>query len=182
MSQTLSLKEFETWLYNDDYVNSQLLKNDIIFELVNINLNSKHVFKELEKFCFAYFDKEECLIQIVKYNCEVLLEYKSDEAIENLIKNICYFYDWNNDYYLISQIYYCADDWDLAKDGYIEKQEVKNEFIVYSKSYLEKLQGLNREESIQLLKNGIELKKVIPEQLKNSEIEAKIKKWFQFWK
>ncbi len=26
MSQTLSLKEFETWLYNDDYVNSQLLE------------------------------------------------------------------------------------------------------------------------------------------------------------
>lgn len=72
MSQTLSLKEFETWLYNDDYVNSQLLENYIVFELVNINLNSKHAFKELEKFCFTYFDKEECLIQIVKYNCVVM--------------------------------------------------------------------------------------------------------------
>jgi hypothetical protein len=26
MSQTLSLKDFEIWLYNDDYVNSQLFE------------------------------------------------------------------------------------------------------------------------------------------------------------
>lgn len=182
MSQTLSLKEFETWLYNDEYVNSQLLENDIIFELVNINLNSKHAFKELEKFCFINFDKEECIIQIVKYNCEVLLENKTDEAIEIFIKNICYFHDWNNDYFLISQIYYWADDWDLVLDGFIEKQHVKDELIDYSESFLEKLQELNSNESIQLLRNGIELKKVIPEQLKNSKIETKIKKWFQFWK
>ncbi|MDF3026929.1 MAG: hypothetical protein K0S23_1236 [Fluviicola sp.] len=182
MSQTLSTKEFETWLYTDDYIKSQLLENEMIFELVSINLRSKHAFKELEKFCFNHFDQEECLVQIVKYNCEVYLDTKTDEATENFIRNICCFHDWNNDYSLISQIYYLADDWDLVLDGYTDKQQVKNELYSYAEIFLERLQKLDAEESIQLLRNGIEFKKVIPEPPKTDVIETKSKGWFQFWK
>ena len=49
MSQNLSLNDFENWLYTDDYIKSQLLENEMIFELVSINLRSKHAIKELEK-------------------------------------------------------------------------------------------------------------------------------------
>lgn len=182
MSQTLSLEEFETWLYTDDYIKSQLLENEMIFELVTINLKSKHAFTELEKFCFNHFDKEECLVQIVKYNCEVYLDTKTDEAAENFIRNVCYFHDWNNDYSLISQIYYLADDWDLVLDGYADKQQVKNELFSYAEIFLEKLQKLDAEESIQLLRNGVEFNNVIPEQPAIEEIETENKRWFQFWK
>ena len=84
LSQTLSMKEFETWLYQDEFIKSQILRNEMIFELVNINLRSKHAFEELTDFCFNHFDKEECWIQIVKYNCEILLENKTNNMqVEN---------------------------------------------------------------------------------------------------
>lgn len=182
LAQTLSLKEFEAWLYKDDYIKSHLLESEMIFELLSIDLRSKHAIHEIEKFCFNHFNKEECLVQIVKYNCELFLETKTDKAAENFIRNICYFYDWEDDYSLISHLYYLADDWDMVKDGYIDKQHVKIELVSYAESFLEKLLCSNVEESISLLKNGIESRIITPEESTIELIEPKIKRWFQFWK
>lgn len=180
LSQTLSMKEFETWLYQDEFIKSQILRNEMIFELVNINLRSKHAFEELTDFCFNHFDKEECLIQIVKYNCEILLENKTNKVIENFFRNVCYFYDWESDYSIISQIYYLEEDWQMTDEGYIEKQKLEKELFDYAASFLTQLQGLKVEESIELFRNGIEL---IEESSENSiDGIIKNKKWFQCWK
>lgn len=182
MSQTLSLKEFEAWLYDDDLIKSQLLENEVIFELVNIDLRSKHAFHELEKFCFKHFNKEECLVQIVRYNSEVLLEVKTDDAIETFMRNISHFHDWNTDYFLISQVYYLSDDWELVEVGYVDKEQLRNEFIGIAETFLKRLENMDVEESIQLLRNGVEISRFIPEQPKNEQIETDKKRWFQFWK
>lgn len=180
LARTLSMKEFEAWLYKDDYIKSHLLESEMIFELVNIDFSSKHAFIEIEKFCFNHFNKEESLVQIVKYNCESFLATKTDEAAEHFIRNICYFYDWEDDYLLISHIYYLADDWEMVKDGYINKQHVKNELFSFAEIFLEKLGCSNFEESILLLTNGFETKANIQEESAIELIEPK--RWFQFWK
>lgn len=156
MSQTLSLKEFEAWLYDDDYIKSQLLENEVIFELVSIDLSSKHAFYELEKFCFNHFDKEECLVQVVRYNSEFLLEAKTDAAAEKFMTSLYHFQDWNDDYSLITQIYYLTEDWALADYGYVDKQQLRNELFGIAETFLTQLKGLSVEESIQLFRNGIE--------------------------
>lgn len=187
LSRTLSMKEFENWLYYDDFIKSQIVKNDVIFELVSIDLRSKDAFVELEKFCFKHFNKEECLVKVVKYNCENLLETKTDDALESFFQNICYFHDWDLQYALIEDVYYLLNDWELTHDGYMDKRTMKNEVRHYAEIVLEKLNALNSEESVQLLINGFEIKTIIPEQLAskdNKTIETNLtsKKWFQFWK
>lgn len=184
LSRTLSMKEFEDWLYYDDFIKSQIVKNDVIFELVNIDLRSKDAFVELEKFCFKHFKKEECLVKVVKYNCENFLETKTDNALESFFKNICHYYDWDIQYALIEDVYYLLNDWELTHDGYMDKRTIKNEISHYAEIVLEKLNVLNSEESVLFLINGFEIKTIIPKQLDNKTIETNLtsKKWFQFWK
>lgn len=182
LAQTLSMKEFEGWLYNDDYIKNHLLESEMIFELLSIDLKSKQGMYEIEKFCFNHFNEEECLVQIVKFNCELLLETKTDAAAEYFIRNICYFHDWDDDYSLISDIYYLADDWDLVTDGYINKQHFKNELFSFAEIFLDKLKGSNLEESILLLRKGIENRIIIPAESSLELMDPKNKRWFQFWK
>jgi len=182
MSRTLSIKEFEAWLYNDEYIKSQLLENEMIFELLNIDLTSKHAFYELEKFCFSRFKKEECLIQVVRYNCEIYIEVKNDASAEIFFKNICYFYDWNDNYPLIKKIYNLKNDWDLALEGCIEKYHVKNDIFRFAQTFMTKLEGMTVKESIALLINGLEEKIEVIEESRVELCDTPNKKWFQFWK
>jgi hypothetical protein len=182
MSQTLSLKEFETWLYADNYIKSQLLEDETIFELVSIDLRSKHAFHELQKFCFNHFDKEECLVQVVKYNSELLLETKTDAAAEKFMKSLYYFQDWNDDYSLITQIYYLTEDWEFVDYGYVDKQQLRNELFGIAETFVKQLEGLSVKESIQLFRKGVEYQKAIPEEPAIKRIENENKKLFQFWK
>lgn len=187
LSRTLSMKEFEDWLYNDDYIKTHVLESEMIVELLSIDLRSKHAMHELEKFFFNHFNKEECLVQVVKYNCEMLLETKTDNALENFFQNICYFHNWDSQYVLIEDVYYLLNDWELTHDGYMDKRTMKNEICRFAEIVLEKLKELNLEESILLLINGFEIKTTFPEQLAtkgNITIDTKLtrKKWFQFWK
>lgn len=158
MSQTLSLKEFETWLYEDDYIKSQLLKNKVIFELVSIDLRSGHAFYELEKFCFNYFNKEECLVQVMRYNSEMFLETRTEDAAEKFMRNVYRFHDWDTDYFLMSQVCFLSDDWELVDSGYMDGERLMNELSDIAEMFLKQLHSLNMEESIQLLRNGVEFR------------------------
>lgn len=194
MSQTLSIKEFGEWLYHDSYVKSQLLENEMIFELLNIDLSSKHAFYELEKFCFSRFNKDECLVQVIKHNCEIYLERQNDEAATIFFKNNCYFHDWNDDYKLLHEIDYLAGDWELVNEGFIDKQFVKTELFNFVQMFLVNINGMNTNESISYLNHGLQKPIEVAEETSNDSTNESYrgpateinnnsnKKWFEFWK
>ena len=155
LSRTLSLEDFEAWLYNDNFVADNILKNEVILELLSINLRSKHAMHELEKFCSLYFEQEEYLVEIVKYNCQVLLKDHSDNAVENMINNISLFYDLEDDYFLISQIYWFGEEWSLAMDGYYSKNEAKGHLLDFIEAVLTKLSSKNKAEIVKTLHEGV---------------------------
>lgn len=55
VARTLSLKEFEDWLYHDEYVLKHIIDDERILELLSIKLQARDAMYELEKFCFTYF-------------------------------------------------------------------------------------------------------------------------------
>ncbi|UBM60006.1 hypothetical protein LAG90_09055 [Marinilongibacter aquaticus] len=174
MSRTLTLEEFETWLYNDEYVKNNLPSNGLILELLSINLRSKHALWELEKFCFENFSREECILEVVRSNCEKIRDGAGDQAIGDFISNIGRYYDWDEGYCLVSQVYWLGDEWSMAQEGYCSKSEVRRDILEFALVLLEKLdQNLD----VKVLVDGIELSGTGREFTLN-----KTKKWFEFWK
>lgn len=186
LSRTLSMKEFEDWLYFVDFIKRQIVKNDMIFEFVTIDLRHRDAFVELEKFYVKYFGKEACLVDVLKYNCELLVHTKSDETIDIFFQNICQFQDWNTEYTLLADIHYLLYDWQLSHDGYFDPETTKNEIYHFAAIVCEKLNKLPLEESVGFLINGVETNTTTPKKEAASkgnpgETVLKRKKWFPFF-
>lgn len=183
LSRTLSIKEFEAWLYTDTYVNEHILEDERVLELLSINLKSAHAMAALNSFCFEYFafDKEECLVAIVEFNCQKFLQNQGENSAQNMISNIGSHHDWDDNYTLIAQAYWYGDEWDLANDGYYSKRDVMHNLTEFAQTVLNKLSNASKEERKQLLIEGIEEKRhnIYPS---NKELNQKPRKWFQFWK
>lgn len=176
MSRTLSLEEFGAWLYNDEYVIAHITDNELIFELMSLDLRTQSVMHELEKFCFSKFSREEFLIEVVRLNCEKILKSSEDDDIDAFIRNINHYHDWNDDYELVSQVYYgIADDWDLVSHGYLSKDMAVKSILEFAQTALEPLKG---DRALQVLSYGIDLSQ---DKVQSSENQDG-SKWFEFWK
>lgn len=182
LSRTLSLEEFESWLYSDTYINDQILKNDLVLELVSMNFRSRQIMTDLDSFCFVHFDKEEILAAIVELNCEKYLQENSENSAENMINNICLYYNWDDDYSLISQFYWHREDWDLALEGCYSKNDIKNELDELVQKVIDQMSNTDIEGKKNILHEGIELEKDKNANSVVNEVNYKSRKWFQFWK
>lgn len=101
LSRTLSVEAFEQWLYADPYVAEHITDDELVLELMNLDFKSRFALHELEKLCFKYFDKEECLCAVVEYNCLKIVNEVSEIATHSAVKNICQYYVWEENYKLI---------------------------------------------------------------------------------
>lgn len=54
-NKTTSTEKFETWLYENDYIEN-ILGNELYFNLININYREKYSFLEVEKLILPHID------------------------------------------------------------------------------------------------------------------------------
>ena len=197
ISKALSMKEFETWLYNDEYVNSHILDDENILELLSINLKSTHAIAELEKYLYAKFGEEDGLLEQVKINCEVLLSSElKQKDFESFLHSIYRLHDWEKDYRLISQVYWFDDEWSLAIDGYSDRNRLEKEILVYAEEVSERLSKADKNEMIEILNEGVEIKLTHDVTLALNETLSsnntlttdshtrmnRTRRWFKLWK
>ncbi len=69
----LPLKEFETWLYDQEDLSNQM-GHDIILELFTFNYNQNGAKYEFKSTFLKYFDKEEFMLWKVKTNLQDLID------------------------------------------------------------------------------------------------------------
>lgn len=194
ISRALSMEEFEAWLYNDEYVNNHILDDEGILELLSINLKSKYARAELEKYLYAKFGEEVCLIEQVKVNCEVLVSSDlMQKDFESFLHSLYRLHDWDKDYRLISQAYWFDDEWSLAMDGYSDRNRLEKEVLAYAKEVLQKLSKADKDEMLEILNEGVEIKLTTevtpalnesksPNNVSLAESKERTRKWFEFWK
>jgi len=194
ISRALSMEEFEAWLYNDEYVNNHILDDEGILELLSINLKSKYARAELEKYLYAKFGEEDCLIEQVKVNCEVLVSSDlTQKDFESFLHSLYRLHDWDKDYRLISQAYWFDDEWSLAMDGYSDRNRLEKEVLAYAKEVLQKLSKADKDEIVEILNEGVEIKLTTevtptlnesksPNNVSLDESKERTRKWFEFWK
>lgn len=194
ISRAISMEEFEAWLYNDVYVNNHILNDEGILKLVSINLKSKSARTELEKYLIEKFGEDVCLVEQVKMNCEILMSSQLMQSdLESFLSKICRLHNWDQDYRLISQVYWFEDEWRLAIDGYSSRSDVEKEILAFAKEVLQTLSNADKNEMLRILTEGIELnqKDIEPPARNESTLLNKkplikqkksTRKWLQFWK
>lgn len=194
ISRALSMEEFEAWLYNDEYVNSHIVDDEDILELLSINLKSKYARAELEKYLYAKFEEEDCLIEQVKVNCEVLVSSDlMQKDFESFLHSLYRLHDWDKDYRLISQAYWFDDEWSLAMDGYSDRNRLEKEVLAYAEEVLQKLSKADKDEMLAILNEGVETKltndvtqtlneSIASNNVPLAETKKRTRKWFEFWK
>lgn len=109
----------------------------------------------LKSFASHILCREEFLIEVLRANSEMLLLHNID--IDNFIDNIYRFYDWDNDYNLMKQVYWLREEWDLATEGCISKEEAKETIHEFARMIVEKLAESKEDQRLQILKNGVKL-------------------------
>lgn len=176
LSRTLPVKEFEQWLYANEYVTGHIADNELVFELVNLDYRSRDIYYQLKVVCKKYLNWEDCLIAIVEFNCRKHLKTDTFETASVLLKNIYRYNDWDSDRELMNWCYFKYFEMDEIDHGLTSKQTLVSEVSEYARKVLEKLDGADRDARIELLKNGLEPKYIEPVK------EPTTKKWYQFWK
>lgn len=182
LSRTLSISEFENWLYSDPFVNTNILQNDLVWAILSINLKSKEAYGELQKVCDRYFDRLEFLFAVVENNAMKFLEDESPSGAMTFLSNVTQFYDWDDDYGLINQVKNIQYDWDLVLEGIYSKAEVLQALSSFIQSVL-CVSDIGRiEEKRRVVMEGVEWNLVSPAIAQMLVNKNQNKKWYQFWK
>lgn len=184
LANSITIEEFENWLYSNEEVNASLNDNEMLFEIISINYKSKHAFHELKKYCHVYFDYDEYLVSLVESSCRKLVRAQTSVEVWPVIMHLGSYMDWEKDYGLINQFYYFQDDLSLVEEGYYKEKDVIKHLNQMAQVVLKELENLALDAKIEKLKTGIIIDLGKDEHKENTPVglEKDSKKWYQFWK
>jgi hypothetical protein len=187
LSRLISIEEFETWLYSTPEILNAVETNDLIFQVVSLDYKGKHIFHELEMFCFQNFDNNEFMVELIQNSCEAILKSQSNSEMKNIVDFLAAKFDWDDDNSMLNEFYWLQDEIETKQWGYgDEKAKVSSVNIGFVKKYAQKalikLEGASQEEKIKIFRKGCIDRQ--EEQQEEIVIEDQIKNklWFQFWK
>ena len=176
LAKRLTKEEFETWLYADAFILSNVEKEPIL-ELLCINLKSTQALYELQLYCNRQFGEDNFLVRNIEYQCENFLEQPSEQNAMLLFYGTVNSSD-EKGRHLLYQFYLMELDFETS--SYYENgaglSGLKRQVAVV----LEKLQERNEEEKIQLLYQGINDFRF--RNMPQNAINQRSKKWYQFWR
>ncbi|MFT6983553.1 MAG: hypothetical protein ACJAUD_002331 [Crocinitomicaceae bacterium] len=187
LSRLISIEEFETWLYSTPEILNAVETNDLIFQVVSLDYKGKHIFHELEMFCFQNFDNNEFMVELIQNSCEAILKSQSNSEMKNIVDFLAAKFDWDDDNSMLNEFYWLQDEIETKQWGYgDEKAKVSSVNIGFVKKYAQKalikLEGASQEEKIKIFRKGCIDRQ--EEQQEEIVIEDQIKNKlrFQFWK
>jgi hypothetical protein len=187
LSRLISIEEFETWLYSTPEILNAVETNDLIFQVVSLDYKGKHIFHELEMFCFQNFDNNEFMVELIQNSCEAILKSQSNSEMKNIVDFLAAKFDWDDDNSMLNEFYWLQDEIETKQWGYgDEKAKVSSVNIGFVKKYAQKalikLEGASQEKKIKIFRKGCIDRQ--EEQQEEIVIEDQIKNKlrFQFWK
>lgn len=125
LSEIISVKEFEQWLYTEDKVLDLVSSDRLVFEIININYKKeKTAIKELLNLVSGKFSPEEILLLNAITHCRKIIQLQSEGLIFDEVVKLYKYFDYDNHYNLFWQFYILKDRIDLVELGYYKKEEV----------------------------------------------------------
>ncbi|WP_179009374.1 hypothetical protein [Winogradskyella forsetii] len=87
--QNISILDFEQWLYNSEYLDSNLSSKSVIFEIVSINFKENDATKRLLEIAKKIFNEKEFETIKLEKNCKKIIDSnKPEEIIESILSII----------------------------------------------------------------------------------------------
>jgi hypothetical protein len=180
IEEHLSLKDFESWLYQqDDLVNQ--LNDDLIFALFTFNYKQNGAKYEFKKSALEFFDKEEFMLWKVKTNLQDLInETESRDRILNE-----FYYLGYDELPFLHELGYYAFQLEDAEYLNFDRESIIQEMKNVALDILHEIK--EAENKVTDFKISTFKRSPIPKvkaEVFNSKIEKALssKKWWQFWK
>jgi len=160
LTETISVKEFEQWLYSNNDILNTLDSNDLFFNIVTINYREKNSLDKLLKLNFEKFTYEENLLIMIISNCKKIIKITDRKLLFKQVSVIMRYFDFDEKYDLLWAFYRLKEQIGLIEEGLIKddnivqklKKIAKNvisEFENYS-SYKDKLKVLEFTDDIDI--------------------------------
>lgn len=170
----ISIKEFETWLYNSEEIISKIRTNNFIYKIITINYKSEKWRIQLEELTFSKFDKDELIVLIIEKECNRIIHTENYDEIYSSLSKIMMHFDYETEIKTMWNFFSLWDQFDLIELQYYSKStyysDVK-QLALETYSLLKTCQNISQKMAI--LKSG----KTISKTIQNVEInEPKSKK------
>ena len=116
--------EFEQWLYGLPDINSRLLEDEFIYDLVCLNYKSRSIRLDLKALFNKTYGEETYLIMTIENACKTITMTRSFEDILMAIDLVRSQFDFETEHNLLWDFYLMDCDIDLYNYGYCPLDEV----------------------------------------------------------
>lgn len=184
----ISKEDFETILY-EKVKTEDLIKNRLLFDLVNINYREDNFKLYLSELLDANLPKETITIYKINYYSTLIEDEEDLSKIYGNFESIYKLFNYDTDYSLLWDFQYINSRLDLVEIGYEKEDDVIYNLKFLCKKVCEEFVLLKTiEDKVKFLCDGfgngilLESKKIKSTQNKSKLNLPLIKKWWQFWK
>ncbi|TMM31497.1 hypothetical protein FDT66_05920 [Polaribacter aestuariivivens] len=180
----ISKEDFEMMLY-EKVKSEDLIKNSLLFELVNINYRLEGFKKPLLEILRKEISEEVFIIYNIKLYSEKIKDENNTKTILHYFSKIYNLFDFDQEYSLMWDFYNINEELDLVEFGYENESEVimnlKKICSLVCKEF-DRLSTLSGK--VTFLINGFEKEDIEILSIKNKFMTKTIphKKWYEFWK
>lgn len=181
----IRIDDFESWLYNEEYIIKSIEEDAFVYDLITINYKDENTMSLLKEVAFKKFKDEEYIILFIEMNCKKILVLDQWISIHNAFSEIFSFFDYDKDYFLMWRFYSINVDIGLIDIGYVTIADVIIDIKKLSLQIVNQLKECSTiGERIKFLEEGFEdLSSVEVIDLEELFIKENIKrKWYEFWK
>lgn len=186
IEQQIPIKEFESWLYNQQALAGRM-DEDLILELFSFNYNQKDVHYEFKRKLLPYFDQNEFIQWKVVNNLTTLS--KGCTAPMRILE----------DFYWLSEEGRCTFLWRMAcmmyeledaeyalevgeSSYYRSKQEILNDIQREAQELLQGLLKWLEAKPDEDIKNFVYDEEATEKVAEEKAPQVQLRKWWQFWK
>ena len=160
--EEITISEFENWLYNSEYMKTEIKSDSLLFAVININYRLESSLKTLRNLMLENFSEEELLVFKLEYNCYNIVNSNDTKNYKKFVLNIIQDFEFNNDleaFWKFYYIYYSFDGYDYNEHQNISLNSLNLETNHLANSLLKSLKKCNSiEEKIKVIKLKIEVK------------------------
>jgi len=159
LTEKIKVSEFENWLYNSEYLETEIKGDSLFFDVVNINYRKEDSISLLERIASKSFTYEELLAIKIVHNCIKIRNSKNTNDYKEYVQKIIVDLDFDNEFdvfWKFYSLYYSFDGYDYCEYENIyqpandfKAKELANSTIdklKFSKSIKEKVELLKQKE------------------------------------
>lgn len=119
LTETISVAEFEQWLYSSTAIINSISSNSTVYNIVNINYKAEDAQEKLLKLTFEKFNYEENKVILLLQCCKKINTATNKVLIFQNVHNIVKDLDYDRNYSLLWAFYSLREEIIMIEEGIV---------------------------------------------------------------